>query len=247
MVEVFVLAALLATPAAEAASRLVVRMDQPANVYVDGQGLRFDRSGRNAILEGLAPGRHQVRVVAIQGGVTLWEGEIDVADDAEVLTRWPGEGALTVRSSRAWDGVTAARGKKADWVTIAAAVVDLVTGEETAAGALKAGLAGQGGADTGRTRAPVEAGGPATVSFQLGEGMVNVWIDGVRVLELRQPGQVQHQLSPGDHLVEFKGFGDIATLARGHLTVASGGAVTFQVAEKGGVIATEGASAWKPE
>jgi len=241
------LLALMIAADASAASRIIVRMDAPVNVYVDGQALKSDAKGRRAIIEGLEPGVHEIRIVSIAESQTLHEGNLDILADTEVHTRWTRDGELVVHKQKGWDGTTSAVGKKAEWVTIARAVADVVTGGKLPDLPDVGGRSGdraQGG-EMGRSERV--ASGLATVDFTLTEGMANVWVDGDRKLDFREAGTKSIQLAAGTHQVELKDFANLKVIAKGELVVVGGSVVSFTFGESSGLLATEGADTWTPQ
>ncbi|MBN2801272.1 MAG: hypothetical protein JXX28_19180 [Deltaproteobacteria bacterium] len=240
----------LASSPALAGSLMAVKMDEPVNIYVDGQALRTDAKGRQALLAGLDEGDHHVKVVTVVGSEILWDGTVNLADATQYKTRWAKDGTFSVISSKGWDGGEIT-GKRAEWVTLAVKAAGAAMAGQSVMDVLGAGESSKAisapvKAGTERTDAP--PAGIAAVTLSVSDGsMVNVWVDGTERLQIRSDGDYSLQVAAGDRQIELKDFPNLKTLAHGTLSAAGGGAVHFTAGESLGLIAGEGADAWKPE
>lgn len=232
---------------------LLVRLDTPANVFVDGQALDR-RQGRNAVLFGVQPGKHQLEVRSILGDDVLYTGSLRTVDGVAYKLRLDtAAGQMSVAKSKPWDGSVS--GKQEKLLSVASEVLERLgdgdldlpsLGQMLTSGAVSKPSGQSGAAAPAASTARAGVAGVTTVTVNVTSGQLSVYVDGERKAKFMQAGTHSFQLSPGAHQVEFRGFGRSDAFASGTLTATDGDVVVFDVSEMGTAVATEGSDAWAP-
>lgn len=233
---------LIATPALAAHSKLVITVDRPIAVFVDGQMLEFEDGTTSVELVGIEPGRHLVEFRNFVGKV-VGTGEVRVPTEAPAIVRarWAG------KQFSVYDTVLLEPREQVVVVEHHTTVVEPV--ETVHVSASMGGVGMSASAGFGHVDANVSMGVSAGVSTGVSYGVtetvvhettvvetrpgsalvtfrvtddesVNVWVDGKRVWAYHV-GRAEKsvELSTGEHHVEFKNFMEDATLCRGQLYV----------------------------
>ncbi|MCO4773934.1 MAG: DUF4386 domain-containing protein [Deltaproteobacteria bacterium] len=241
--------ALFALPAsAQGTGRLLVQVDKPVHVVVDGSPLDGDAGTRTAIGHGLF-GTHNVSIYSL-GGRALWSGDVTIPAGHEVRCRWQ-EQAFDCYASEpiAREVIVVPRGERtttSTTTTIGGAALGVGMTETHTGGSvsLEVGVAVPGVVveETTTTtttvtsssgwvdEAPVGCVVPAKVKLVLratdGE-WADVLVDGKVVAELRTDSEATVHVSPGVHTVEVRTFLEDGSYAGGQLDTGCQDTVTL--------------------
>ena len=94
------LAVVLLAGVAQAASRLIVTMEQSASLVIDGQVHPPAIAGQRVTINHIAPGGHTLEVHD-PGGQVLYSASLDIPDGATVQARWSTAGGLVYEGQSA--------------------------------------------------------------------------------------------------------------------------------------------------
>jgi len=236
------LLALLATPAlAQPYGKLVITVDRPIAVLVDGRMLEFEDGTTSVEMQGLEPGRHIVEFRNAFGKL-IDEGVVEVPFEGRsvVRARWAGKSFsvydTVILDDRPTEVVVVEHHAPVatESVTVSTSLGGFGASAtvETSAGGASASVGTSIGGSvtvtesygTGVVREEVvvtERRAPRLVTFRVTDDeSMNLWIDGKRAWAYHVgTAEKVLELPAGEHHVEIKNFMEDATVCAGQLYV----------------------------